>query len=275
MNKSKFIKFILPFAILAGVASCNKTEELSGEAEILSFSFDETIEANSIVVSEPVIEGNSIKFNVAADATAEQLTALVPEIKVSEKATVSPASGQAVDFSNGPVTFTVTAQNGINEKEYYAEAIAESAEDPENPDDMKKKPIKSGSLFEKSLIVRVVFYGILIGMISLAAYLIGSKDSYEVGMTMAFLVLCMSQIVHALNQHSATLSVFSKKHPRNKYLYLAMFISFAILMLVVFIPPLASFFSLASLSLSEWVIVSLLSISPLVFLEIFKLIRNI
>ena len=147
--------------------------------------------------------------------------------------------------------------------------------DPENPDDMKKKPIKSGSLFEKGLIVRVVFYGILIGMISLAAYLIGSIDSYEVGMTMAFLVLCLSQIVHALNQHSDTLSVFSKKHPRNKYLYLAMFISFAILMLVVFIPPLASFFSLASLSLSEWVIVSLLSISPLVFLEIFKLIRNI
>ena len=147
--------------------------------------------------------------------------------------------------------------------------------DPENPDDMKKKPIKSGSLFEKGLIVRVVFYGILIGMISLAAYLIGSKDSYEVGMTMAFLVLCLSQIVHALNQHSDTLSVFSKKHPKNKYLYLAMFISFAILMLVVFIPPLASFFSLASLSLSEWVIVSLLSISPLVFLEIFKLIRNI
>lgn len=135
MNKSKFIKFILPFAILAGVASCNKTEELSGEAEILSFSFDETVEANSIVVSEPVIEGNSIKFNVAADATAEQLAVLVPEIKVSEKATVSPASGQAVDFSNGPVTFTVTAQNGINEKEYYAEAIAESAEDPENPDE--------------------------------------------------------------------------------------------------------------------------------------------
>ena len=147
--------------------------------------------------------------------------------------------------------------------------------DPENPDDMKKKPIKKGRLFEKGLIIRVAFYGVLIGIISLVAYLIGSKDSYQVGMTMAFFVLCLSQIVHALNQHSATLSVFSKKHPRNKYLYLAMFISFIILMMVAFIPPLASFFSLAFLSFNEWVIVVLLSITPLVVLEIFKLIRNI
>ena len=88
-------------------------------------------------------------------------------------------------------------------------------------------------------------------------------------------VLCLSQIVHALNQHSSTLSLFSKKHPKNKYLYLAMFISFVILMMVVFIPPLASFFSFVSLSFNEWVIVVLLSLSPLVFLEIFKLVRNI
>ena len=92
---------------------------------------------------------------------------------------------------------------------------------------------------------------------------------------MAFLVLCLSQIVHALNQHSATLSVFSKKHPKNKYLYFAMFASFLILMFVVLVPPVANFFSLVDLSFNEWVIVGLLSITPLVILEIFKLIRNI
>lgn len=146
--------------------------------------------------------------------------------------------------------------------------------DPENPDDMKKKPVKEGSLFEKGLVTRVVFYGILLAFISLIAYIIGVKNGYKDGITMAFLVLCLSQIVHALNQHSSTLSVFSKKHPKNKYLYMAMFVSFIILMFVVLVPPIANFFSLVSLNFSEWVIVTLLSLTPLVVVEIFKLIRN-
>ena len=146
--------------------------------------------------------------------------------------------------------------------------------DPENPDDMKKKPVKEGSLFEKGLVTRVVFYGILLAFISLIAYIIGVKNGYKDGITMAFLVLCLSQIVHALNQHSSTLSVFSKKHPKNKYLYIAMFASFIILMFVVLVPPIANFFSLVSLNFSEWVIVTLLSLTPLVVVEIFKLIRN-
>ena len=146
--------------------------------------------------------------------------------------------------------------------------------DPENPDDMKKKPVKEGSLFEKGLVTRVVFYGILLALISLIAYIIGVKNGYKDGITMAFLVLCLSQIVHVLNQHSSTLSVFSKKHPKNKYLYIAMFASFIILMFVVLVPPIANFFSLVSLNFSEWVIVTLLSLTPLVVVEIFKLIRN-
>ena len=147
--------------------------------------------------------------------------------------------------------------------------------DPENPDDMKRRPVKEGSLFEKGLVTRVIFYGSLIAIISFAAYLIGARSSFESGMTMAFLVLCLSQIVHALNQHSATLSVFSSVHPKNKYLYLAMFISLAILLFVVLVPPVANFFSLVSLSFNEWVVVILLSLTPLVVVEIFKLIRNI
>ena len=146
--------------------------------------------------------------------------------------------------------------------------------DPENPDDMKKSPVKNGSLFEKGLVLRVIFYGFLIAIISLIAYIIGAQTSYKDGITMAFLVLCLSQIVHSLNQHSSTLSIFSKKHPKNIYLYLAMFVSFIILMLVVLVPPIANFFSLVGLSFNEWIIVCLLSLTPLVVVEIFKFVRN-
>ena len=54
------------------------------------------------------------------------LTALTPTITLSEGATVSPASGEAQDFSEGGVTYTVTAQDGTV-KEYTATATTTAA----------------------------------------------------------------------------------------------------------------------------------------------------
>ena len=82
--------------------------------------------------------------------------------------------------------------------------------DPASPNIMKYKPVKQGSLFEKGLVFRIVFYGIYLAIITLVAYSIGTKDSFNVGMTMAFTVLCLSQIFYALNQSSSETSIFSK-----------------------------------------------------------------
>ena len=51
------------------------------------------------------------------------ITELVPTIEVSEGATVSPASGEAQDFTN-PVTYTVMAQNGTT-AEYTVSVFVE------------------------------------------------------------------------------------------------------------------------------------------------------
>lgn len=84
----------------------------SSEAKILSFTFDA---ADGVVVEQPVIdeESHTIKFVVAEDVTPEQLSAMVPTIKISEKATVEPGNGVAQDFSNGKVVkYTVIAEDG-------------------------------------------------------------------------------------------------------------------------------------------------------------------
>ena len=109
--------------------------------------------------------------------------------------------------------------------------------DPAPCDIMEKPPIKVGTLFEKGLILRVIFHGILISIITLTAYYIGYLDSPKEGVTMAFITLSLSQIIHSLNQHSSTISFFSKKHARNWYLYLAMFISTIVLLMLVFVKP--------------------------------------
>lgn len=146
--------------------------------------------------------------------------------------------------------------------------------DPASPNIMKYKPVKQGSLFEKGLVFRIVFYGIYLAIITLVAYFIGTKDSFNVGMTMAFTVLCLSQIFHSLNQSSSITSLFSKDYPRNKMLYLAILGSITFLLMVLFITPIREFFSLSVLTGSEWLIVILLSLSPILVVEIFKAIKK-
>ena len=146
--------------------------------------------------------------------------------------------------------------------------------DPASANIMKNKPVKNGSLFEKGLVTRIVFYGLLIASISLIAFFIGYNQNYETAITMSFTVICLSQIVHALNQHSSTISIFSKKHLRNKYLYLAMSVSTILLAIVLFIPPIRDFFSLCNLTIFEWQFVLILSLSPLLVVELFKFLRR-
>ena len=146
--------------------------------------------------------------------------------------------------------------------------------DPAPCDIMDKQPIKVGTLFEKGLILRVIFHGVLISIITLIAYYIGYLDSPKEGVTMAFITLSLSQIIHSLNQHSSTISFFSKKHARNWYLYLAMFISTIVLLMLVFVKPIAKFLSLQQPNLFEWAVIILLSLVPLVVVEIYKLIKK-
>lgn len=84
----------------------------SSEAKITEFTFD-----SKEVVSQPVIDGTNITFMVSDTIKAEELAALVPTIKISDKATITPASGAAQDFSK-PVTYTVTSEDGITTTTY-------------------------------------------------------------------------------------------------------------------------------------------------------------
>ena len=84
----------------------------SSEAKITAFTF-----ADAIVTGQPVIDGENITFVVSGDATPEQVKALVPNITISDKATISPVSGVATDFTNA-VKYTVTSEDGIYQTVY-------------------------------------------------------------------------------------------------------------------------------------------------------------
>ena len=144
--------------------------------------------------------------------------------------------------------------------------------DPVSKNIMRHKPVKSGTLFERGLVVRVILHGLFITIATLGAYWYGLKTAdYPVAMTMAFLVLAISQLFHALNQRSNTESVFSRQGRVNWFLFLAMFLSGAILAAVVCLPALEAFFSLVMLNAKQWEVVMLFSLLPLALVEITKL----
>ncbi len=81
----------------------------SSEALIKSFTID-----SEVITEQPIInEDKTITFKVSETATDADLNALIPTITVSDKATVTPASGVAQDFSgNKKVTYTVISEDG-------------------------------------------------------------------------------------------------------------------------------------------------------------------
>lgn len=106
----KNIFFLAAFLFMGGLifTSCEKEEELSDKKEILGFVFEASKNTD--------LEHNVIGTITGTDVIAEvpfgtHTNSLTPSIEISSKATISPASGAATDFTN-PVTYTVTAEDG-------------------------------------------------------------------------------------------------------------------------------------------------------------------
>lgn len=147
--------------------------------------------------------------------------------------------------------------------------------DPAEHDIMTRKPRnpKSG-FFTKGMIWRICYQGSTIGLISLAAYLIGLKDGgQELGQTMAFAVLGFAQLLHVRNLHSNKRSSFKTSVFSNKSLIGAIFASAALMAIILLIPPVMEVFGLVQMDGMHWVYVLLLSLIPIVVVELMKLFK--
>ena len=155
------------------------------------------------------------------------------------------------------------------------------AVDPPEKDIMNKKPKKSGSsIFTKGMIWRVIYQGIMIGTITLIAYCIGLATPnqtehmrLEIAQTMAFTVLAFSQLVHVFNIRDNKLSIFKTGIFDNKKLILATIASAIMMFIILFVPALRNIFSIVELPIENVLEVILLVFSPILIVEIFKLLK--
>ena len=159
--------------------------------------------------------------------------------------------------------------------------------DPANKDIMDRKPIKKDEgIFTKGRTFRIVYQGIMIGLLTLIAFLIGlgttntaidgltlEETKIEVGQTMAFTVLAFSELVHVFNIRDNKKSIFKTGILGNSILIYAVLASAFLMGIILIIPELRHIFSIPILPIGNMLETILLIIAPIIIVEIFKLFK--
>ena len=166
-------------------------------------------------------------------------------------------------------------------------ALALGMEDAE-PDTMNRPPRDSkDGIFSGGLGFDVVYQGVLVTLITIAAYIIGAymdpavgsfaalraAGVSEHGMTMAFLAMSMCEIFHSFNLRSQRKSIFSLK-TQNVILWAAMLGSLLLTTLVIEVPFIANAFGFTHIGLAEYGIAMGLAFLVIPVVEIVKLIQR-
>ena len=159
--------------------------------------------------------------------------------------------------------------------------------DPANKGIMERKPSKTGkSVFTKGMTWRVIYQGAMIGLLTLAAFAIGlattkepingltlDESKIEVGQTMAFVTLALSELVHVFNVRDNKNSIFKTGIFNNMKLIGAIIISALLVFVILAIPQLRTIFSIPVLPTQNIVELICLILAPIAIVEIFKLLK--
>ncbi|MCH5257014.1 MAG: cation-translocating P-type ATPase [Lachnospiraceae bacterium] len=170
-------------------------------------------------------------------------------------------------------------------------ALALGVDDNETEILMKEAPRRKGeSLFAKGGLMCVICYGLVIGGVSLAAFLKVPYDrliaeqlpislhniveSYRISavlskaQTHAFMVLGMSQLFHAIGMRDVNKSIFKMDHKKNPYMLLAVGLGLLLQFVVTEVEPLITLFGTVRLDMVEWAQLLALSLTPVIVHEL-------
>ena len=156
------------------------------------------------------------------------------------------------------------------------------AVDPAEKNIMNRKPRdNSKGIFTSGMVYRVVYQGLLIGIITLIAFGIGlgstqglpEEHRIEVAQTMAFTVLSLSELIHIFNIRNNKESIFKTGIFNNSKLIMADIICIALVLIILFVPGLRQVFSLTELPKENILEIIALVISPIIVVEVLKLLK--
>lgn len=147
-------------------------------------------------------------------------------------------------------------------------------EKPRNPKD---------GFFANGAGARTIFFGILMGLATIAAFYLGfAMHGAPIGgnnfataeaRTMAFITLVFAQLFFALSIRSEHENMISRETFSNFYLIGAVVLGIILQILIVSIPALAEIFKLTALPLTTWLIVTGIALVPAILNEIRKFFK--
>ncbi len=131
--------------------------------------------------------------------------------------------------------------------------------------DVARRPPRSPreGIFAQRLGVKILGRGMIIGFSTIAVYALALKVTgwdLVVARTMAFATLCLSQLVHAFDCRSERRALVEVPLASNWYLVGGSLISFALLIVAIYVPGLRPVFHTTPLGLTGWTWVVLASV---------------
>jgi Ca2+-transporting ATPase len=126
--------------------------------------------------------------------------------------------------------------------------------EPIDPDDMKRPPRKaSDSFFAGGLMGKIIFRGILIGLLTLGTFTVLTAVYQDIGVarTGALLTLVLSQLMHVFECKSEKRNIFTVSYGNNLKLIFAVLSSLAVIAIAIYFPPAALIFGTTALSLPQ------------------------
>lgn len=153
--------------------------------------------------------------------------------------------------------------------------LALSVEDSEKGI-MKRKPFHpSESIFSRGMGQRILWIGILMGLISLGVgFFYWLQDPNGPWQTMVFTTLTLAQMGNALAIRSNVDSIFSIGFLSNKLMLGAVALTFLLQMALIYVPFLQEFFSTQALAINDLLIALAFSTVVFIAVEIEKLVRR-
>jgi Ca2+-transporting ATPase len=151
--------------------------------------------------------------------------------------------------------------------------------DPPDPTQMMEPPRKATTgLLGRREYLGIVVVGLLMGGLAVGCYYwpwtLPGVDRFEYGRAIAFSLLALSPLFHALNCRSATASMFALRPILPIALLLSMVVSGGIHLVAVLVPSLNDVFKTWSLSATEWLVLIALSASIIPMIEVLKLLQR-
>ena len=110
-----YIVFLLTGILLFN--SCIKDAPPDPEADIESFVVDTSQLTGDVFIDQA---NRRIMLYLKQEAYD---SGIVPKITISKGASISPVSGDTLHFGNGKISYTVTSENGVNQKVYTVQVV--------------------------------------------------------------------------------------------------------------------------------------------------------